>query len=145
MHRRAAERKEIACGGQVPSSRSRRRPTRGGKRYRLELLLAMCSDQSGEDKLTQNCRSILDVITSSNVVEEWSCRNSEHTSKEITRPAVAACSRCRVWAISADHIVNGCHVDSVIGNTNDGRENHGANPVNGRTLAGPSETNQTNW
>ena len=67
------------------------------------------------------------------VLEERSGRKCKHTSKEVTRPAVSSSRRSRVGAIGADHVVDSGHINSVVGDTDDGRGNHGADPVEWRT------------
>lgn len=71
-------------------------------------------------------------------------RNREHTSKQVTSESIPTRSRSRVRSVSADHVIDGGHVDTVVGDTDNGRKHHGAHPVQRRTGARPRESNQSN-
>ena len=64
-----------------------------------------------------------------NVRKKGCCRNGEDTGEEISCPAVTASSGGGVWSVGTDHVVDGGHVDAVIGNTNDCGEYHGPDPL----------------
>ena len=66
----------------------------------------------------------------------------EDAGEEVARPAVAAGRGCRVRPIGADHVVDGGHVDAVVGDADDGAEDQAADPVDRRALRGPSEADQ---
>ena len=69
--------------------------------------------------------------------------DGEDTSEEISGPAVAAGGRGGVWPVGADHVVNGGHVNAVVCDADDGGEDGGADPVDGRAAARPGEADQT--
>lgn len=66
----------------------------------------------------------------------------EDASEEIARPAVAAGRGRRVRPIGADHVVDGGHVDAVVGDADDGAEDQAADPVDRRALRGPGEAGE---
>lgn len=101
------------------------------------------SDDQDERNTEQDRAGVLQVIPASDVGVEGRGWYREHAGQEITRPSVA--SRCRgaVWAICGDHVVDGGHVDAVVGDSDNGGEYHGAYPVNGRAAGGPGETDQS--
>lgn len=81
--------------------------------------------------------------------EERGSRESENTSKEISRPSISSCGRSRVWSVSANHVIDGSHVDGVVGDTDDTGKDRGSDPVDRATAnhsgAGPCEADETNW
>ena len=83
------------------------------------------------------------MLLSTNVCEERRCGKCEHTGEEITRPAVTTSGGGRVRTVGADHVVNGCHVDAVIGDSYNGSEDAGSNPGNRWTSGSPCEPNET--
>lgn len=82
------------------------------------------------------------MLLSANVFKERRRRDREHTSEEITRPAVPTGGRCRIRTVGADHVVNGCHVDTIIGDTYDGGEDTRGNPGKRWTSGSPCETDE---
>lgn len=63
---------------------------------------------------------------------------------ETYSPTVATSGRGRIRTIRANHVVNGGHVDGIVGDTDNGGKDHGANPVDRRSLDGPCKANETN-
>jgi len=66
------------------------------------------------------------------------------TSEEVSRPRVATCGRSRVDAVGRDHVVDGGEVDGVVGDADEGREDHRHDPVRDlRALRRPREAEET--
>ena len=78
-------------------------------------------------------------------VEERCSGDSQHTSEEISRSAVTTGCGGGVGAVGANHVIDRCHVDSVVCDTDNGGEDHGSYPVNWRAGGCPSEADQADW
>lgn len=79
------------------------------------------------------------AVLSWDVFVKGGCCAGEHTSKEVARPAVATSGRGGVRPVSADHVVDGGHVDGIVGNADDGTRKHGTDPVDWGAIAGEGE------
>lgn len=103
------------------------------------------SGDQNEGNAEQDRRSILQILAlgGTNVGEEGGGRNCQHTSKEVTSPSITTSGRGRVRTVSADHVVDGGHVNGIVGNTDNGSKDHGAHPVQRRAGRRPGETNET--
>lgn len=66
---------------------------------------------------------------SADVRVEGRGRESEHTREEVAREAVTACGGGGVRAVGANHVVDGGHVNGVIGDADDSRKDHGPYPM----------------
>lgn len=95
----------------------------------------------------QNRAGVLEVSATrgADVRKEWRCWYCQDTSKEVSGPAIATCCRGGVRSICADHVVDGCHVNRVVGNTNDRGEDHRRDPREWRPLRSPCEANEADW
>lgn len=82
------------------------------------------------------------LVMGANIGEEWSGRDRQDTGQEISRPSVAAGGGGRVRTVGTDHVVDRRHVYTVVCDSNDGGEYHGSNPMDWRSQAGPSKSNQ---
>jgi hypothetical protein len=69
-------------------------------------------------------------------------RDRQNTSKEISRPSISSGCGCRIWSISTDHVINGSHVDAVVGNANNRCKYHGPNPMDWRPCRSSCETDE---
>jgi len=87
---------------------------------------------------------MIGVVGSTDIGEERSCRDSENTSKEISRPSVASSCGSRVRSVGANHVVNRGHVNTVICNSDDGGKDHRSNPGNWWASASPSKSDEAN-
>ena len=84
----------------------------------------------------------LQVVLATDVGIEWGRWQGEDTGEEVAGPAVAAGSGGGIGSIGADHVVNGGHVDGVVGDADDGGEEHGAHPMDWGAAAGPGEADK---
>ena len=103
------------------------------------------SDDEDERDAEQDGASVREVLLPANVGEEGCGRDGKDTSKEVTRPAVAACRGGGVRSVGGDHVVDCGHVDGVVGNADNSSEDRGANPVEGWAGASPCKTDKTDW
>lgn len=72
------------------------------------------------------------------------CRvHSRDTGEEVPSETVATRGRGRVRTVRRNHVVDGGHVDCVVGHSDQGREDEGRDPVHGRGAeGGPGETEE---
>lgn len=70
------------------------------------------------------------MVGPADVLEEGRRGDGEHAGEEVARPAVAAGGGRGVGPVGADHVVDCGHVDAVVGDADDGGEDHGAHPLN---------------
>src|ERR1700683_5248165 len=75
--------------------------------------------------------------------EERSCWNGEYTSQKVSRPPVSTSCRRRIGSISANHVIDSCHVDRVVRNTNNSGEYHRGDPWKWRPGAGPGKADES--
>jgi hypothetical protein len=122
-----------------------------GKRRPLAQRRALpVDDVDGNDEHEGNTEEdgarILEILAArfTNVLEERQRGDSEDTGEEVSGPAVAAGCRGRVWTVGTNHVVNGSHIDCIVCDSDNGDKDHGAYPVNGRTLNCPSKSDETN-
>lgn len=85
------------------------------------------------------------MLLSTDVRKEGRRGDREYTSKEITRPAISTSSGCGVRTVGANHVINGCHVNAVICDTHDGREDARCNPWYRWTSGAPCESDEADW
>ncbi len=70
-------------------------------------------------------------------------RAIERGGEEVPGEPVASRGRCGIGSVGGNHVVDGGHVNRVVGDADDGGKDHRANPVALRQ-AGPSKANQAN-
>lgn len=89
-------------------------------------------------------RQMVGVVGAGDVLEEGRSGQRQHTGEEVAGPTVAAGRGCGVRPVRADHVVDGGHVDGVVRDADDGREDHGCDPGDWWARGGPSEADQSN-
>ena len=103
-------------------------------------------DVDGNDKdegdAEEDGRCILKVLLAADVAVEGRCGDGEHAGEEVARPAVAAGCGGGIGSVGANHVVDRRHVDAIICDAADGREDHGAEPVDGWAAACPCEADE---
>jgi hypothetical protein len=93
----------------------------------------------------KDSRCIGEMVLAANVLEEGSCGESEYTGQEVTSPAVATSCGGTVGSVRANHVVDSGHVNGIVGNTDNGRADQRADPMNWWAGRGPSEDDETDW
>ncbi len=70
--------------------------------------------------------------------------HGRYAGEEVTGERVAACCGGGVWPVRGNHVVDGGHVDCVVGSADEHGEDHGGDPVDVvcRSQAGPGETEE---
>ena len=72
---------------------------------------------------------VVDVARPADVGVEGGCRERENAGEEIPAEAVTAGRGGGVRTVGANHVIDGGHVDGVIGDTDDGGKDHRTDPV----------------
>ena len=73
----------------------------------------------------------------------WTSIHSRNTSQEISGEGVTTGSRGGVRAICSNHVVDGGHVDGVVRNGDEAREDQWRNPVDPwRSQTGPGKAEE---
>ena len=98
----------------------------------------------GGKKLTKDGGCVFEMTFSADIGKERRGRNCKNTSKQVTGESISTRSRSGVRSVSADHVIDRSHVDTVVRDTDNGRKHHRAHPVQRRTGARPRESNQSN-
>ena len=98
----------------------------------------------GGKKLTKDGGCVFEMTFSADIGKERRGRNCKNTSKQVTGESISTRSRSGVRSVSADHVIDRSHVDTVVRDTDNGRKHHRAHPVQRRARTGPGETDQSN-
>ena len=85
------------------------------------------------------------MVFAADVGEEGGRGDGEDAGEEVARPTVAASCGGGVGSVGGDHVVDCGHIDGVVGDADDGSEDRGADPVEGRAGASPCEADETDW
>lgn len=81
---------------------------------------------------------------SANVLVEWARIESRNSSEEVSRKAISTGGRCSIRAISRDHVIDCCHIDGIICDTDETGGYERGNPVDRRTNTSPCKAEEAN-